>query len=222
MSTSVQTLIEGAYSRSSNNDPGKLATDGELVGHLARIYPRTWALIARARPDQFSSVTTATLTGSPPAATISGDIVDILNVLDVAGSKVNVIPITEQFRTWHLAPCVYRKGASIVSRNKAGDPTAGQVLTVVQLDAPAPLALLADVLDSRYPSRHYQLLVDMLANYIGTKDAGRSPQDRAALLQELKESAAALQAEYQLRPADVSWMHASVERGGVDSRLGGS
>ena len=32
MSHTAQELIEGAYSRSTANDPGKLATDGELLG----------------------------------------------------------------------------------------------------------------------------------------------------------------------------------------------
>lgn len=224
MSITTQVIIEGAYNRASNNDPGKLAVDGELLAHLNRIYQRTYALIARARPDQFSTTLPLTLAGSPPGATLGADIIDILNVLDVSRRKINVIPITEQFRTYHLAPCMYRQGMSLLSRAQVGDPFAGQVISVIQLDAPTALAAanLSDVLDSRYPSRHHQLLIDMLAVYIATKDAGRTTSDRGALLQELKESASALQAEYQLRPADVSWMHASVERGGVDSRLGGS
>ena len=224
MSTTVQDILEGAYNRNSSNDPGKLAVDGELVAHLHRVFQRVFALMARARPDQFSTTAFLTLAGATPQATLPASIIDILNVLTVLGAKVNVIPITEQFRTWHLAPAVYRRGQALVSRNKSGDPAAGNVLTLIHLDAPATLAALADVLDARYPARHYQLLIDLCANYLGTKDAGRSPADRAALGQELAVSLNALQMEYQLAPADVSWMHSSVERSrdGQNANLGGS
>lgn len=179
--TTVQVLVEGAYSRSTANDPGKLATDGELVSVTNRIYQAYFALAAAAAPERFVSKTTITLAGSPPAAVLSTDIIDVRRVQNVAGAKVNVIPVEEIDRLWHLAPAVYRQGSSIVSRAATSDPIATDVLTVWQLDAPATLAALADVLDTRFPVRHLELIIVELAMYLSTKDTGRDPAEFAAL-----------------------------------------
>jgi hypothetical protein len=68
MGTTVQNLVEAAYSRSTANDPGKLATDGELIAVANRIYHIIYALAAAASPERFTAKTTLTLTGSPPPA----------------------------------------------------------------------------------------------------------------------------------------------------------
>lgn len=181
MSTTAQQLIEAAYSRSTANDPGKLATDGELLSVANRIYQALFALAAAAAPERFVSRTTITLSGSPAAGTLSTDIIDVRRVQNASGGKVNVIPLEELERLWHLAPSVYRQGGSLISRGGAGDPVASDVLTVWQLDAPANLALLTDSIDARYPTRHVELIVVEMAMYLATKDTGRDAAEFAAL-----------------------------------------
>ena len=212
MTTTVQSLIDGAYNRASNNDPGKLAQDGELIAHVSRVYERSWPLLARARTDQFSASASVTLSGVPPAGSFPADMIDVLGAYNSAGVSVWIIPITDQTRTWQLSPCVYRRGTQLVSRNQAGDPLAGSTLSLVILDAPVPLVALTDTLDPRWPVRHVQLLVDVLAVYLAVKDAGRDAGDRAAIAGELQASVAAFAAEYDLAPADVEWIHADAER----------
>lgn len=212
MSLTVGSLLEGAYTRSSLNDPGKLASDPECVAHLNRVYQRTWALLARARPDQFGSAVARTLTSIPAGATLPADVIDVVAVFTAAGVPVALIPRAEAARTWHLAPAVYREGLRLVSRNQAGDPGSGAVLTVIVLDAPAALTGRASVLDTRWPVRHAQLLVDLLAVYLSTKDAGRAATEHEKILAEAKGNAAALAAEFGLPPAAVEWMHAPAER----------
>ncbi len=212
MGTSVQTIIDGAYNRASNNDPGKLAQDGELIAHLSRVYERAWPLVARARPDQFSGTASVSLIGSPPSGTLPADLIDLTGAYNAFGVAVWVIPITDRTRTWLIPPCVYRQGMNLVSRNKPGDPVAGDTLSLVVLDAPAALTRLTDTLDSRWPVRHVQLLVDVLAVYLAVKDAGRDAGDRQAILSELQSDVAAFSAEYGLAPADVQWIHADAER----------
>lgn len=210
--TLVSDLITAAYLRSSQNDPGKLAQDAELIGHANRVYQRTWALIARARPDEFSASTDLTLASVPPQVALPASFIDLLGVTDAGGATVRVIPATERTRRWHLAPCVYRVGMTLYSRAESDDPIAGDALTAVYLDAPPTLDALADSLDTRWPARHEQVLVDYLAVYLSVKDSGRSAGDRQVIMDELRQSVTALAAEYQLAPAQVGWIHADAER----------
>lgn len=213
MSTQVADILDGAYNRATDNDPGKLAQDGELIAHLSRVYQRAWPLMARARPDEFNSTTTTTINGVPPNGPLPADVIALLGVFNASGAPVWVGATTDRARLWQLAPALYRQGTRLVSRNQAGDPLAGDVLTVVVLDAPAALVFLTDTLDPRWPVRHVQLLVDVLAVYLSVKDAGRDASDRSAIASELQQSIAAFAAEYDLAPADVSWIHADAERG---------
>lgn len=212
MTTTAQALLEGAYTRSASNDAGKLASDAELLAHLGRVYHRAWPLVARARPDQFGATLALTLAGIPPTAALPADVIDVLAVQTATGTEVAVIPSTERAKSWHLAPAVYRLGLTLVSRNRGGDPISGAVLTATVLDAPAALPALTSTLDPRWPVRHTQLLVDLLAVYLSVKDTGRSAGEHAKVVAELQQSAGAFAAEFNLPPAAVEWMHAPVER----------
>lgn len=212
MTTSVRTILVGAYNRYSSNDPGKLAQDGELIAHLSRVYLRTWPLLARARVDLFQSEMIGTFVGLPPALPLPADLLDVTAAFNASGASVWIIPSNDRARLWQLAPCVLRTGASLRSRFMAGDPIAGDVLTLTVLDSPPALVNLSDTLDPRWPVRHVQLFVDLLAAYLGVKDAGRSDSDRAALLAELKADSLALAAEFNLAPEAIEWIHGDVER----------
>jgi hypothetical protein len=181
MGTTVQNLVEAAYSRSTANDPGKLATDGELIAVANRIYHIIYALAAAASPERFTAKTTLTLTGSPPSVASPVDVIDIRRLETAAGLKVNIIPVEEKDRGWHLPPAVFRQGSTIVSRAAASDPVVGDVLTAWLLDAPTDLTALANTIDSRFPTRHVELIVVELAMYLATKDSGRDAGEFAAL-----------------------------------------
>jgi hypothetical protein len=121
------------------------------------------------------------------------DVIDVVRV-ETAGSKVYLIPAYEKDRAWHLAPAVYRQGTSIISRGKAGDPTAGTVLTAYILDAPAALTALTSTLDVRWPHRFDSILIDDLALYLSDKDVDRNPADYANLRTDLTDAIAAFNA----------------------------
>lgn len=218
MTTTVQTILEGAYNRASDNDPGKLAQDPELIVHLNRVYQQCWALVARARPDAFQSDIAAVCAGIPPVCAIPADTIAVIGVWTAIGLPVNVIATIDRARTWNVAPSVYRSGNSLVSRNQSGDPVAGDVLTLTVLDAPAVLATVAQTIDPRWPIRQVQLLVDCLATYLAVKDAGRDTADRAALQGEFAKDVAAFAAEFGLKPEAVQWLHEEPERAAVASK----
>lgn len=170
----AQQIIEAAYARSTANDPGKLATDGEMISVLDRLFQALYAVRAAAEPSgALARANLAALAGSPASATLPTDMIDLRRVQRNSDSaKVNVIPVEEIDRSWHLAPAIYRQGNSVVSRGGAGDPVAGDTLTIFHLDAPATITALVSVLDARFPVRHHELLVVELAIYLATKDAG--------------------------------------------------
>ncbi len=221
MPTTVLQILSGAYNRSSRNDPGKLALDPELIAHLNRVYQRAWPLVARARPDEFQSEAPVTMSGSPASGAIPADTIALNGCYTAAafgypqGQVVTITPSTDRTRLWNLAPVVWRSGNAIVSRGQVGDPLAGDVLTVLVLDAPAPLTTTSQTIDLRWPIRQVQLLIDYLALYLSTKDAGRDAEEHEKILGEYKDDLAAFQAEFGLAPADISWMHDPVERAGA-------
>lgn len=171
--TTVQQIIEAAYARSTDNDPGKLAVDAELISHLNRDYRARFGLWSLKAGDAAVTALVLTFAGTPPTASLPLDISDIDRIEDMSGSKINLVPINEKNRAWHLAPAVYRSGLSLISRAQAGDPGQGQSVTLFHNDAPSTLANLSDVLDVRYPVRFEMLLILGLAIYLDTKDTGR-------------------------------------------------
>jgi hypothetical protein len=208
----AQGIVEAAYSRSTANDPGKLGQDPELLDHLNRIYQRFYALFAKARPDEAGSVTTLALSGTPATAALAADTIALTVVRNALGAQVHVIPASEAHRLWHMAPSVIRRGNTLVSRAKTGDPVVGDVLTVEQLDPPTAITSLSTLIDARFPTRHHQLLVDGLAVYLDTKDEGRSADDHAKLMGEYGQALAAFSAEYELPPSALEWAHDPVKR----------
>jgi hypothetical protein len=193
--TTVQQIIEAAYARSTDNDPGKLAVDSELIAHLNRDYRARYALWSLKAGDAAIASVGLTLGGNPAAAALPTDIIDIDRIEDSTGSKINLVPINEKNRVWHLAPAVYRQGLSIISRMQAGDPSSGQTLTLFHNDAPAALANLTDTLDVRYPARFELLLILGLAIYLDTKDTGRDLTSNKELADELARYEALFNAE---------------------------
>ena len=213
MSTLVSEIIDGGFNRSTRNDPGKLAQDPECLAHLNRIYNRSWALIARARPDEFQSEFTITMTGTPPTGAIPPDTIAVLGCYDASGSLVTIGPSTDRTRAYYqYVPFVWRSGNSLVSRNQLSDPATGDQLTLLILDAPAPIVATSQLLDVRWPIRQVQLLVDAMAMYFDVKDAGREPVEHSKLQSDTAPSLQAFAAEYGLPPGDMSWIHAPVER----------
>lgn len=190
MST-AQALIEAGYARSTANDPGKLASDGELLLHLNRKYQSLYAIMALAGGDNALALTTLVLGGvAPYSAALPTDLIDIKRLEQIGGGKAYLIPADEKDRSWHLAPAFYRQGNSIISRGKTGDLGAGQSINVYHLDAPAALNALGSVTDPRFPVRYEDILVLDLAIYLSTKDEGRSEGEYKQLKDEYADAMA--------------------------------
>jgi len=187
--TTAQQIIESAYSRSTSNDAGKLAGDGELLLHLNRKYQSLYAIMAAFGGDNALASAVLNFAGGPPAvAALPVDAIDLIRVEQANGGKAYLIPANEKDRGWHLAPAMYRQGASLISRGQTGDPGVGTAITLFHLDAPAALVALATALDARFPVRYEEILVLDLAIYLSVKDEGRSVNEYKQLKDEYRDA----------------------------------
>lgn len=176
----AQVIVEAAFSRSTKNDPGKLAVDGEMIGTLDRVHQTLYAVAAVAAPERHTVGVNLVLAAS--IATIPTDSIDLRRVEGfagtvAAGSKINVIPVEEKDRSWHIAPRMYRLSSTLVSLGGVGDPGAADMVKLFHLDAPAAITVLGSTTDARFPKRYDELLIVTMAIYLSTKDAGRDMAD---------------------------------------------
>lgn len=210
--TTAQQIVEAAYARSTANDPGKLATDAELLGRGNRTYQGLWSLASRQRPDEFAVVQTLTLSGSDAHVALPVDLVDVHRLRNASQATVHLIPAAELDRLWHIAPSMYRTSQTLYSRGKAGDPVAGDVLQAWVLLAGTTLSALASVIDPAFPTRHVELLINDLALYLDAKDEDRDPQQFRKLATDQAAKSAAFAAEYDLAASAMEFVHAPSTR----------
>jgi hypothetical protein len=208
----AQTIIEKAYNRSTGFDPGKLADDPDLIAELDMLYQSFYALYARQRPEDCTTTTDIELQGNPAKQVMSPVPIDVRFIHDEDEKQVHLIPATERERTWHMAPCVYRNGAYIISRAKGGDPVACDILTLTILDTPVTLVALATLIDPRFPVRHHRVLVEALAFYLSAKDEGRDATEHDKIAQGYSQALGAFASEYDLEIDATEWVHAPVKR----------
>ncbi len=206
---SAATILEGGLAKATSTDSGKVTSDGELLSRLSRVYLMIYTAAARQRPDEFSSTATLPIVAGPPiggafstATPVLTDVIEVLGAFGVsgtvsAGAKIHIVPEMEKYRSWQLTPTMSRRGLSLFSRFPVvvGDPTTGDVIQLIVLDTPAALTTLATSIDPRFPQRHYEILVNLVALYIETKDHGPRIE---ALQADLKMSMMAFVEEYNI------------------------
>lgn len=210
MPTSAQVIVEAGMAKATGNDPGKLSSDGEVLNRLNRVYLALYALAARQRPEEFTATSDLTMSGSPAQCDITAaaspvltDVIEFRRVYGktgtvAAGVKIHFVPETEAFKTYQISPVVFRRGSKIVSRGQTGDPVAADVLTATVLDNPTPLTTLAINIDTRFPQRHHEILVNDVALYLDAKDEGRDQGAFSKLLADQKRAMMAFANEYSL------------------------
>lgn len=214
MPTTAQVIVEAGFARATGNDPGKLASDGELLNRLNRVFMSLYALAARQRPEEFAATAQMTLAGSPATLAFSAaspaltDVIEIRRLYGVsgtvaAGTKIHLVPEVEAFKTWQIAPVMFRRGLSLVSRGQTGDPVAADVIGLTVLDSPTALTALATNIDSRFPVRHHEILVNDIGLYLDGKDEGRDQGQFNRLMSDQKTRMMAFASEYNLSASAV-------------------
>jgi len=210
MATNCRDLIEAAYSRSTFNDPEKLATRSELIGVIDRRMKQLYSVIARENPTYFGTVDEIDSTNgtwprpsSPPAELVH-------RVEKSDGQQVHITSFED--RTGEQPPAIYQYGQVYRTVGRTNDPINNDSLTFYyskrhpDLDPEKPWDDQDNTLDPMWPEQFNDLVVLHVARYLATKD-GRSEEIQV------------LAAEEQAL-MEVLFNHLRVENYGMTARWG--
>jgi hypothetical protein len=180
VTTTVQDILDAAYSRSTQNNPGTIATEStELLSVVQRALDGTYAMAARINPTFFAaeSQVAAPGAGLPWARP---ELAEAIFRIENAGVEVVVVPYDDRTAEAGL-PAVYEWGQGFYEAGNAGDPDdTADALDFFYATRPATLTLLTSTLDSMWREQFNELLVLEVAIYLAVKDG--AAQSRATEL----------------------------------------
>lgn len=174
MPTTVKTLIDAAWTRSSFNDPETLAKDPELIGVADRRMKQLYSLVSRINPLYFGKRAKA---GYDPATTGWPRPADAEMVVaayyTATGDRVEIVPFDDREVT--MAPRIYEFGQIYYSVGTAADPTAEDIDFFYSkqhpdLDPALPASHATNTLDPSWPEQFNDLVILHLARYLAVKD----------------------------------------------------
>lgn len=223
--TNCRDIIDAAYSRSTFNDPDKLATDAELVGVIDRRFKQLYSKAARFNPVYFGKSTTVAAGGANwpwPADA------ELIFKVESLGELVRVVPIEDL--NADIKPSVYQMGRAYLTTDTTELNPATASLTLLYSRRPADLdTTLApehatNTLDSTWPEQFNDLIVLHLAKYLSVKDSRDGGEIQALDAEEqslmgdfarhLGHSNYAMRARYGQRARMVSQMFQEFQGGG--------
>ncbi|MFW6199665.1 MAG: hypothetical protein ACOC8K_03745 [Gemmatimonadota bacterium] len=169
--TPPREILEGAYGRSTKNQPGEIATEEtELLDIVTQALRGLFIFGTRLNPTFFGAEDTVSVSsGSWP---LPSDLEHLFRVED-DGDKVEVVPFDDR-AVAHPKPAVYHLGGRLYPAGNANDPTDGDLdlFYAKQADAPADLD---SELDAFWPEAYDSLLELEVAIYLAIKD-GRTEE----------------------------------------------
>jgi hypothetical protein len=183
VTTTPQDIIYAAYSRSTQNNPGTIATEStELLNVVQRALDGSYAMAARINPTFFAASATVTAPGAGlPWA--RPELAESIFRIENSGVEVVVVPYDDRTAEEGL-PAVYEWGQNFYEAGNTPDPDP----TTDDLDffyskRPATLTSLTDTLDALWREPFNELLVLEVAIYLAVKDG--AAQSRLNELQAL-------------------------------------
>lgn len=181
VTTTVQDILNAAYSRSTQNNPGTIATEStELLAVVQRALDGAYAFAARINPTFFAD--TADVVGAASVWARPELAESIFLIEEADGTEVVVVPYNDRTAE-ELKPSLYEFGQNFFGAGNAADPSATDTLTFYFASRPATLAALDDVLDAMWREQFNELLVTEVAIYLAVKDG--AGQARTTELQAL-------------------------------------
>ncbi len=171
MATTVQQILDMAYAKSMQNNPGIIATESvELLGVVQRMLDGCFAVAARVNPIMFAE--TADVTPAANAWARPADAESIFLVEKASGDVVAVVPYDDQSAESAL-PSIYEYGQAFYTARGMTDPDdTTDVLTFYYARRPDILTAVTDTLDAMWPEQFNELLALHVAKYLATKDSG--------------------------------------------------
>lgn len=191
MPATCEQLITAAYSRSSWNDPDKLATNSELIGVIDRRMKQIYSMAARANPLYFGTISSSVAPTTDSASVYSwarpsdaelifrveaGTAIGTPGTTITTGTEISVVPFED--KQAELAPRIYEFGQRYYTAGLTGDPVAAATnahsLTFYYSKRHRDLTTLNNsttgTLESQWPSQFDDLIVLHIAKYLATKD----------------------------------------------------
>ncbi len=183
MATTVDAILDMAYAKSMQNNPGIIATESvELLGVVQRILDGCFAVAARVNPIMFAEkATVAPVTNSWARPAVAESIFLVEKNSD--GAEVAVVPYDDQGAESAM-PCIYEYGQAFFTAFGLSDPDdTTDSLDFYYARRPDILTATTDTLDAMWPEQFNELIALHVAKYLATKDSGT--EGRAQELQVL-------------------------------------
>jgi hypothetical protein len=179
VTTTVQMILNAAYSRSTQNNPGTIATEStELLAVVQRALDGCYAFAARINPTFFAE--TADVVGAA-GIWVRPELAESIFLIEEAdATEVVVVPYNDRTAE-ELLPSLYEFGQNFYKAGNAADPGDTDSLTFYYAKRPDTLTTLDDTLDAMWREQFNELLVNEVAIYLATKDG--AAQSRANELQ---------------------------------------
>jgi len=182
VTTTVENILDGAYGKSTQNQPNTIATEAtELTALVTRLLRGLYSFAAEINPVAFSAQTP--VTGVASAWARPEDAEAIVRIETAAGVEVVVVPYDDRFCE-EPKPSLYEFGGNFIAdAAQTAAPGATDVLTFwysKRPDDPTP-AGVAGVLDPDWQEDYNELLMLEVAIFLAMKD-GRL--DEAAALKQ--------------------------------------
>lgn len=196
VTTTVQEILLAAYSKSTKNKPGTIATEStELRQLVVRCLRSLYALAPRVNYTYFAGFADVQASPESGGPTNQGwdrpqEAESVFRIerttttqggVGSAGDEVVVVPYDDRTAEEGMG-AIYRIGQTYFPAGNAPDPTGGE-LRVFFSRRPDDPATLLDPLDSQWTEQFNEILVLEVAAYLAAKD-GRG--DEAALLRQEK------------------------------------
>lgn len=189
MSTTVQSILTAAYSRSAKNRPGHIASEStELLQVVVRTLRRMFALSVKHNTTFYGERKTVAYAtdGWPRPAGVQS-----INRIERLSDSKQVSEVSYDDRKAEEGlPSVYSYGQKFYPAGNASDPTGSDSLVLFCSTRPAALTTLDDpttgTLDARWPEDFNEILINRVARYLALKEGGRG-DEVAALDDEYKE-----------------------------------
>jgi hypothetical protein len=173
--TTARDIINAAYSRSTFNDPDKLATDSELIGVIDRRMKQLYSVVARNNPLYFGVVSEPVNYSAPLGGWKRPDDAELMvRVAKPDGTEVSIVPFDD--REAEMPPRVYQFGQVYRTVGLTGDPVMGDTLQFFysrrhkDLNPGVQANLPANTLEESWPQQFNDLVVLHVAKYLATKD----------------------------------------------------
>ena len=172
MATSVDQILDMAYAKSMQNNPGIIATESvELLGVVQRMLDGCFAVAARVNPIMFAEKVTVAPVGNAWARPAEAESIFLVEK-NSDGAEVAVVPYDDQGAESAM-PCIYEYGQSFYTAFNLGDPDdTTDSLDFYYARRPDRLTATTDTLDAMWVEQFNELLALHVAKYLATKDIG--------------------------------------------------